>query len=85
MEVIRKRARHEMLMGRMADTLGVDLQEAAMRGRLDAADTAMAVARCTGCEGGSDCPDWLAAHEAGAIDTPDYCRNRALFAALAGR
>ena len=84
MEVIRKRARHEALMGRMADTIGVDLQEAAMRGRLDEAETARAVARCTGCEGGADCPDWLDAHAAGAAETPAYCRNRGLFAVLKG-
>ena len=84
MEVIRKRARHRALMGRMADALGVDMQEAAMRGRLDEAETEQAVSRCVGCEGGADCPDWLEAHGTGAAETPDYCRNRFLFAVLKG-
>lgn len=84
MEVIRKRARHSLLMGRMAEALGVDLEEAAMRGRFDEAASQRAVARCTGCEGGADCPNWLEAHQTGAAETPTYCRNRALFLALKG-
>ena len=85
MEVIRKRARHAMLMGRMADVLGVDLQEASMRGRFDETENVHAMNRCAGCEGGADCPRWLEAHRGGASRAPAYCRNATLFATLAGR
>ena len=85
MEVIRKRARHSLLMGRMAETLGIDLEENAMRGRFDDFEHQRAIARCTGCEGGADCPHWLDTHRGGAGNAPAYCRNAGLFATLAGR
>ncbi|MCC5987013.1 MAG: hypothetical protein JJT95_04975 [Pararhodobacter sp.] len=85
MEVIRKRARHSLLVGRMAEALGIDLEEAALRGHFDDAEHQRAIARCTGCEGGADCPHWLEAHDTGASVAPAYCRNAGLFATLSGR
>ena len=84
MEIFRKLDRHADLVNRMASTVGADLETALLRGQLGGQELRSAVLRCVGCEGGADCPDWLAAHETGATETPEYCRNRNLFAALRG-
>ena len=73
---------HVTLVNRMADTVNADLAEATQRGTLSETDLREAVGNCVGCEGGVDCPDWLAANAAGSNQTPDYCRNQSLFARL---
>ncbi len=82
MDIFRKLDRHADLVNRMASTVAADLDEALMRGKLGGQELRDAVMRCMGCEGGPECPDWLADHQEGAADTPEYCRNRDLFAAL---
>jgi len=84
MNIFAKLDRHADLVNRMATTVGADLGEAMMRGQIGGTALRSAVLRCVGCEGGAECPDWLAAHQGGASDTPDYCRNRDLFAAIKG-
>jgi hypothetical protein len=68
--------RHDRLMGRMADTLGVDLAEEAMHGRLGPEDLRSLLVRCTGCGQASACEGWLDAQSGQASLAPDYCRNK---------
>ncbi len=74
--------RHADLMDRMATTLGLDLEEKALRGDLPFDEISEAVLRCTGCTGAGDCNHWLEAHPEGAEQTPSYCRNSDLFKTL---
>ncbi len=68
--------RHAALVDRMATTLGVDLEEATLRGDLPMDDLAEAVLRCAGCSNADGCDHWLADHATtGAEHAPDYCRN----------
>lgn len=76
--------RHSMLVGRMADTLGVDLAEEMLRGNISAETWRTAVLSCTGCNNPDGCAAWLDAHSEGADETPAYCRNKAQLEALAG-
>ncbi len=74
--------RHERLVHRMAETQGVDLDEAVLRGKLtpDALDAA--VLACTGCAEPCACAVWLSAETRTEDGTPAYCRNGTLFAGL---
>lgn len=74
--------RHADLMDRMANTLGIDLEEEALRGDLPFDEIAEAVFRCTSCAGAGDCQSWLKSHEAGSEETPNYCQNSDLFKTL---
>ncbi|MEL7175997.1 MAG: DUF6455 family protein [Pseudomonadota bacterium] len=74
--------RHADLMDRMAGTLGLDLEEKALRGDLPFDEIADAVMRCTGCTGAGACEKWLQDHADGAEQTPHYCRNADLFKTL---
>lgn len=77
--------RHAALMNRMADTVGVDLGEALVEGRLSGEGLRSAILRCTACDNPEACDHWLADRAPGsAEDTPEYCRNRALLAGLGG-
>ena len=68
--------RHAALVDRMATTLGVDLEEAMMRGALPMEELADVVLRCTGCSDPGGCAHWLDAHaDTGAPSAPGYCRN----------
>lgn len=68
--------RHAALLDRMATTLGVDLEEATLRGELPMDDLAEAVLRCTGCTNADGCDHWLDDHaNGGAEHAPEYCRN----------
>ncbi|MCB1335185.1 MAG: hypothetical protein KDK26_16435 [Roseivivax sp.] len=72
--------RHAALVDRMAQTLGIDLEEAAFRGKLSIPDVEDAVLRCTACTQPGACEHWLAARDgATAETTPEYCRNTELF------
>lgn len=75
-------ARHTALVTRMADTLGVDLDERALRGELSGDEIGDAVLACTGCESPGACDGWLDRHPEGAAQPPRYCRNADLFARL---
>lgn len=74
--------RHAALLDRMATTLGIDLQEAAIHGDLRIDEIADAVLRCTDCADPLHCDKWLADHPEGAEGTPDYCRNSELLQGL---
>jgi len=84
MGLVSKLDKHSDLVNRMAQTVHTDIPAALVSGRLTAQELRGAVMACTGCEGGADCPDWLASHSEGATDTPRYCRNHDLFARLRG-
>ncbi|MEL6595143.1 MAG: DUF6455 family protein [Pseudomonadota bacterium] len=74
--------RHANLMDRMAETLGLDLEEKALRGDLPFDEIADAVMRCRGCTGAGACEKWLQDHADGAEQAPHYCRNADLFKTL---
>lgn len=68
---------HADLFDSMASTLGHDLQEAAIAGKLRIDDISDAVLRCADCSNPGHCQQWLADRER-ALDAPEYCRNRDL-------
>ena len=76
--------RHAQLVDRMASALGIDLEEAGMRGDLSPSELSDAVLRCTGCSDPDQCERWLDEHEQGADETPGGCRNSDLFRQLKG-
>jgi Family of unknown function (DUF6455) len=76
--------RHAQLVDRMASALGLDLEEAGMRGDLPASEVTDAVLRCTGCTDPDACERWLDDHPQGAAATPGHCRNSDLFRQLKG-
>lgn len=69
--------RHAELLDRMAAALGIDLEEAVLRGRVDFDEIADSVLRCVGCSAPGHCARGLSA-EAVRDSAPGYCRNRAL-------
>lgn len=77
--------RHATLVDRMAGTLGLDLEEIALRGEVSVDEIGDAVLACTGCTRPDACDHWLDTHEAGADHPPGYCRNADLFARLTPR
>jgi hypothetical protein len=75
--------RHAHLVDQMAATLGIDLEESALRGKLEVDEISDAVLACTGCANPGACEGWLDAHAEGSDTPPEYCRNADLFARLA--
>ncbi|MEX0349066.1 MAG: DUF6455 family protein [Paracoccaceae bacterium] len=73
--------RHAALLDEMAQTLGVDLQDAALRGDLEFGEIADAVIACTGCTNPTHCEAWLAENSR-AESGPGYCRNTELLKRL---
>lgn len=71
--------RHAALVDRMANTIGIDLEEKLMQGMLEVDTISDAVLNCTGCSNPCGCEDWLDAHDAGADEPPSICRNIELF------
>ncbi|WP_170365507.1 DUF6455 family protein [Ruegeria arenilitoris] len=74
--------RHAALVDRMAQKLGVDLQEAAIGGSVSIDEITDAVLRCTGCTNPYHCDRALALQN-GDGRPPEYCRNQDLLARLA--
>lgn len=74
--------RHADLVDRMADTVGVDLEEMILRAQLQISTLGDAVLSCTGCTAPGACKKWLAAQESVVERAPDYCRNGDLFETL---
>jgi Family of unknown function (DUF6455) len=74
--------RHAALVDKMAETLGVDLEEVTMRGDLEISEISDAVLSCTACANPEACRGWLGDHKEGAAQTPDYCRNSEMFQRL---
>ena len=75
---------HATLMDRMADTVGVDLEEAVLSGEARFDDIADAVLACANCADPGHCASWLETAQQGD-QPPGYCRNLALFNKLEGR
>ncbi|MCE8008687.1 DUF6455 family protein [Aestuariivita sp.] len=73
---------HAGLVDRMAQTVGVDLEEAVLEGRMEFDALADAVLRCAGCSDPGHCAGWLDTAQPGAMP-PGYCRNTDLLKALA--
>ncbi|ARC89245.1 DUF6455 family protein [Rhodovulum sp. MB263] len=76
---------HAHLLEKMAEVLGVDLDEETMAGRWTPEDMQDSVSRCLGCTDPGQCRGWLGTHDAGADATPDYCRNKDLLEAMRAR
>lgn len=70
--------RHRALVNRMAETLGLDLDEEVIKAHLAEDEVEDAVMSCTGCTQPGECDHWLASQDR-AEAAPDYCRNAALF------
>ena len=74
---------HARLFDRMGQTMGLDLEEEAVRGRLRFEEIAEAVLRCTRCTCSGICDRKLAGLEGRRPDhAPDYCRNGDLLSYL---
>lgn len=74
--------RHTDLVDRMADTLGIDLEEKVYAGQLDPETLCDAVLRCTGCSDPDGCEKWLAAQDGVVENPPIMCRNGEVFLGL---
>lgn len=74
--------RHATLVDRMANALGIDIEEKMMAGMLQIDSLGEAVLDCTGCSNPDGCSHWLDMQTAKAEATPGMCRNADLFAAL---
>lgn len=77
-----KLKRHAEILDTMADTLGIDLQEAAICGAFPMGDISDAVLRCADCPNPGHCVQWLENHPDGAQVTPEYCRNQEVLQGL---
>jgi hypothetical protein len=75
--------RHADLVNRMAETVGADLGDAAIRGQIRPEEMRSAVLRCTACDSVEECGHWLDDHAEGAAAAPGYCRNKATLDRLA--
>ena len=74
--------RHAALVDRMANALGLDLEEIMMAGQLQIDTLGDAVLNCTGCSNAEGCEHWLQMQTATAPATPGMCRNADLFSLL---
>ncbi len=70
--------KHAELVDRMANRVGVDLEDAAIRGDVSIDQISDAVLRCTGCANPDHCQSLLNRAEITG-NTPEYCRNKPLF------
>lgn len=76
--------RHAALMNRMAETLGIDLEEALRRGKISSTEWRDALVDCVGCDDPASCASWLNEHAASEDrltalpeeEAPHYCNNR---------
>ncbi len=74
--------RHARLVDTMAETLGVDLEEQALRGNVSVDQISDAVLSCTACTQPDTCEHWLATRQGIEATAPGYCRNADLLQAL---
>lgn len=74
--------RHAALVDRMAQAVGVDLEEATLKGQITPDALCDMVLSCTGCSNPTGCGHWLDAHSDGADATPSMCRNADIFQRL---
>lgn len=75
--------RHAGLVDTMSATLGIDLEERALRGEVSISEIDDAVFACVGCTQPHACETWLARMAAPQDAPPAFCRNTELFARLA--
>ena len=66
---------HAQLLDQTAERLGVDLQEAAIRGDMHFGEIADALMRCMQCSNPKDCASRLAKDDTGAKVPLQYCEN----------
>ncbi|TCL08852.1 hypothetical protein BXY66_0893 [Shimia isoporae] len=71
--------RHVALMDNAARRVGMDLQEAAIRGALRVDEISDAVVRCTNCPKPDACEAWLMKGPGTKGDLPEFCRNKVMF------
>lgn len=82
--------RHAALVDNMAQTLGHDLEQSVLMGRLAPDEIPQMVLRCTGCADPDRCATWLQQNgkhpdSFGGTDrpapqkAPDFCNNMAVF------
>ena len=74
---------HAALFDDTASRLGLDLQEAAIRGALKFEAISDAILRCTGCSEPEACARWLK-EEGAVVAVPQFCRNTNLLKRLQG-
>jgi Family of unknown function (DUF6455) len=84
MTIIQNFVLHSERVQKMARTIGVDLSQAVMAGRLRNFPFSDIVFRCSKCPEHRACAIWLDAHETGATDPPAYCRNKVVLKSLQG-
>jgi len=75
--------RHAALLDQMAETIGVDLQDAAIRGELRMGELGDAVLDCAQCARSGECISWMESSAKTASQPPEYCLNRAVLVRLA--
>ncbi len=68
---------HAGLMDDMANMLDVDLEDAAIQGKVSIDEISDAVLRCTGCPNPVHC-EGLLSETTAMRRTPEYCRNQEL-------
>ena len=78
MATIQNFEHHSELLQKMSTTLGVDLGQAVLADKLRKFPFRDIVYRCSKCSKVSACERWLADHETGAAEAPDYCRSKYL-------
>ncbi|MBA83666.1 DUF6455 family protein [Thalassobius sp. S69A] len=83
MGIFDKFGRRASVMGKMAETVGVDFAEQVARNPAMASTYREAVMRCVHCTHDGACKSWMAKHPQ-AAHAPDYCRNKDLLERLAG-
>ena len=74
--------RHADLVDRMANVLGLDLEEMMMAGQMQIDTLGDAVLNCTGCSNPNGCEYWLELQDGAAQTAPAICRNADLFTML---
>lgn len=75
--------RHAALVDRMANSLGVDLEQKIIEGQMQFDALGDMILACTGCANPDTCDHWLEQNRNVVVEAaPEYCRNGGLFALL---
>lgn len=78
----KKADKNTCLMQRMSKTVGADFSKAIVDGRMSPEEYRTAVLKCTRCNDGNACAEWLDAHPEGAAENPEFCGNKGLMGEL---